>query len=58
MFLAARRTLGIQPTEFWDMTLGEFLLEYDAVRPRDPARDYAGKLTQADVEELSNWDED
>lgn len=56
MYLAARGW-GIQPGEFWDMTLGEFMAEYEMRRPRDPQNDYAGSLTRADVNELRAWDE-
>lgn len=56
MYLAAR-SWGVQPGEYWDMTLGEFMAELEQRRPRDPANDYAGSLTRADVEDLMSWDE-
>tara|TARA_R100001086_G_C11648724_1_gene206733 strand:+ start:188 stop:361 length:174 start_codon:yes stop_codon:yes gene_type:complete len=51
MYLLARQW-GIQPGEFWAMTLNEWFFEYDQRRERDPSRDYAGSLTQADVNRL------
>ena len=51
MYIAAR-SYGIQPSEFWEMTLGEFLAELEWRRPSQPG-DYAGSLTQADVERLT-----
>lgn len=56
MYLCARGW-DIQPGEFWDMTLYEFLLEHEVRRERDPEGDYAGRMTRADVEELLEWDE-
>jgi hypothetical protein len=53
-FYLAARALGISPTDFWDMTLPEFLCEIEGKAPRGGG-DYAGKLTQADVEELAEW---
>lgn len=57
MYLAAR-SWGIQPSEFWDMTPAAFWLEYETRRPRDTDNDYAGSLTQADVDELRAWAEE
>jgi hypothetical protein len=53
MYLWAREW-GIQPSEFWDMTMGEWWAEYDL---RAPAGDekFAGKLTRKDVDELRDW---
>lgn len=45
---------GIQPSEFWNMSPDEAHHLYDMKRPRDPENDYAGKLTQEDVERLYN----
>lgn len=45
------REWGIQPSEFWDMTLGEWFLEYDFRRPKE-TYDFAGNLRQADVDRL------
>lgn len=50
MYLWARRW-GIQPSEFWAMTIGEWWLEYD-LNATDPKDKYAGSLTKAEVEEL------
>jgi hypothetical protein len=57
MYLWAREW-GIQPGEFWEMTIPEWWLEYDMKAPRDPKDTYAGKLTRADVEELKELLED
>lgn len=51
MYLWAREW-GIQPSEFWEMTIPEWFLEYELKAPKDPKDTYAGKLTRADVEEL------
>ena len=54
MYLWAREW-GIQPSEFWDMTLPEWFLEYELKGPKDPKGTYAGKLTRQDVEELREF---
>ena len=54
MYLWAREW-GIQPGEFWDMTIPEWWLEYELKAPKDPKETYAGKLTRADVEELKEY---
>jgi hypothetical protein len=46
------RSWGLPPSEFWQMTIAEILLEFESRRDRTEG-DYAGKLTQADVEELA-----
>lgn len=51
MYVAAR-TWGMQPSEFWDLTLWEWLTEAEFRRPK-AAGDYAGNLTRADVDHLS-----
>lgn len=51
MYLWARKW-GIQPSEFWEMTISEWWLEYEINVPLDPKEKYAGKLTRAEVEEL------
>jgi hypothetical protein len=51
LYLAAR-SWEIQPSEFWDMTFAEWFCEYDWRRPRDERNDYAGNLTQSDVDRL------
>ncbi|MCJ8334566.1 MAG: hypothetical protein MJH10_10035 [Epibacterium sp.] len=50
MYLAAR-SWGISPPDFWDLTLEEWFLEAEMRRPEMPG-DFAGKLTQADVDDL------
>jgi len=54
MYLWARQW-GIQPSEFWGMTISEWWLEYDLNAPSDPKEKYAGKLTRAEVEELKEY---
>lgn len=56
MFIMAHRW-GIQPGEFWAMTIPEWFLLFDANRPRGDG-DFAGTLTQADVDRLSDLIED
>lgn len=52
MYLAAR-AWGVQPSEFWGMTMAEWFCEYEHNRPKDSQNDYAGDLTQADVDRLT-----
>lgn len=40
------------PSEFWGMTISETSVLYEALRGRQPG-DYAGSLTQGDVDRLS-----
>lgn len=47
------REWGIQPSEFWNMTLSEWWAEWDLRSPK--TGQYAGKLTQADVDDLLEW---
>ncbi len=54
MYLWARQW-GIQPGEFWDMTIPEWWLEYELKAPHETGEKYAGKLTRADVEELKEY---
>lgn len=54
MYLHARNW-GIQPSEFWGMTMAEWFCEYEIHRQHDPDNDFAGRLTQADVDELTDW---
>jgi hypothetical protein len=54
MYLWAREW-GIQPSEFWDMTIGEWWAEYDLKAPADKGEKFAGKLTRSDVEDLKAW---
>jgi len=53
MYLWAREW-GIQPGEFWDMTINEWHAEYE-LKCADQAGKFAGKLTQSDVNELLDW---
>jgi hypothetical protein len=53
MYLWAREW-GIQPSEFWDMTMGEWWAEYDLQAPAGEDK-FAGKLTRKDVDELRDW---
>lgn len=50
MYLSARQW-GIQPSEFWGMSMSEWFCEYDFHNSNRPGR-FAGKLTEADVDEL------
>lgn len=34
------------------MTMREMIVEFEFVRPHDPINDYAGGLTQGDIDEL------
>jgi len=48
MYLAAR-AWGIQPSEFWAMTLSEILAE---AMIRGDGQKYAGGMTSGDIEEI------
>lgn len=49
------RSFEIQPTEFWDMTLPEFLAEMDMKQARSKG-DYAGNLTRDALDYLAeDW---
>ena len=50
MYLSARQW-GIQPGEFWEMTMPEWYCEYDFHVSRAPAT-RGGKLTRGDLEEI------
>ena len=52
MYLSARQW-GVSPSEFWGMTMAEWFCEYEFNRPRDKTTDFAGSLTQADVDRLT-----
>jgi hypothetical protein len=56
MYLHAR-SWGIQPSEFWSMTMNEWWCEYDFKLERDTTK-YAGKLTKSDVDDLKAWMEE
>lgn len=51
MYLWAREW-GIQPSEFWEMTIGEWWLEYELRTPAEKGDRFAGNLTAGEVEEL------
>jgi hypothetical protein len=53
MYLLAR-SWGIQPSEFWAMTLNEWWCEYDSKAQQDTSK-YAGRLTQGDIDDLKDW---
>lgn len=53
MYLWARHW-GIQPSEFWEMTISEWWCEYEA-KAADQSGRFAGNLTQNDVDELNDW---
>lgn len=53
MYLWARQW-GIQPSEFWDMTISEWWLEYELRSPAEKEK-FAGKLTRSDVDDLKAW---
>jgi len=50
MYVVARQW-GIQPSEFWDMTMAEWFCEYEFYNANRPGR-FAGSLTERDVDEL------
>lgn len=54
MYLLAR-CWGIQPGEFWDMTVSEWFAEYDLRVTNAPGDKFAGKLTRGDVDELLDF---
>jgi hypothetical protein len=56
MYLFAR-SRGLQPSEFWDMTLPEWFLEFHEARETTPGQ-FAGKLTRRDVRHLQALIED
>jgi hypothetical protein len=48
-FYLAGRKLGLQPSEFWDMTLPEFFAEMDAIE------DAPVGLPKSDVDHFKAW---
>jgi len=54
MYLMAR-TWGIQPGEFWAMTMKEWFLEFELNQPTSGKDCFAGGLTQGDVDELAEF---
>jgi hypothetical protein len=51
MYLHAR-SWGVQPSEFWNMTLSEWWAEYDHHDTTSPGK-FAGNLTQEDVNDIT-----
>jgi hypothetical protein len=56
MYLWSRQW-GIQPSEFWDMTISEWWIEYELRAPVGEDK-FAGKLTRSDVDDLKAWMEE
>lgn len=56
MYLTAR-DWGLSPSEFWDMTFGEWFLEFEHRTANTPGS-YAGNLTGGEVEELKAFMEE
>lgn len=54
MYLWAR-SWGIQPSEFWSMTISEWWVEYESKAAFADSDKFAGKLTRSDVDELLDW---
>lgn len=46
---------SIAPSEFWAMSNEEWWWLYEATRPRDLERDYAGSLTESALEDIDEW---
>jgi hypothetical protein len=46
--------MKLAPSEFWAMTISEFMHLMEWRRPRTE-NDYAGKLTRGAVEDLREW---
>lgn len=47
------RAIDLSPSEFWDMTLPEFLLEVDMKTPDgNETGKFAGRLTSSDIDDL------
>ncbi len=51
LYLFARQW-GIQPSEFWGMTMGEWHCEYELHSDDLGGEKFAGNLTQGDVDEM------
>ncbi len=47
----AARGWELAPSEIWQMTMAEFILEFETRRPHAPT-DYAGGLTEGDLEAI------
>jgi hypothetical protein len=47
------RAIELPPSEFWDMTLPEFLLEVEMKTPDgNETGKFAGRLTSSDIDDL------
>lgn len=57
MYLAAR-AWGIQPSEFWDMTMVEWFAEADLRHGTDEAKPQRGKLSPDEAKRLKMLLED
>jgi len=55
-FYRAARAIGLSPSEFWEMTLPEFLEEIAICEER--AAGQSGRMTAADFDDLRDWMED
>ena len=52
----AARSIGLSPSEFWEMTLPEFLWEVEMNTPDgNETGKFAGKLKAQDVDDLLEW---
>ncbi len=51
MYLSARQW-GIQPSEFWAMTMREWYVEFEFYNDKASPDTYAGKLTNGDVDNM------
>jgi hypothetical protein len=54
MFLLSHKW-GIQPSEFWAMTIPEWFVLFDHYKPEDKGGTYAGSLTRGELDELKEW---
>lgn len=54
MFMALVAGYKVAPSEFWEMTVSEVALFFEAKRPAQSC-DYAGSLDRGAVEELAEW---
>lgn len=53
LYLSAR-SWGVQPSEFWDMTFHEWIVEFEMRMPEIDGG-YAGSLTMGAVADLKEW---
>jgi hypothetical protein len=57
-FYLAGRKLGLQPSEFWDMTLPEFFAEMDAAVEEGGKGKPQKGLSEQEAQELLEWMKD